>query len=112
MSIKIKIKKGDKVVIIAGKDKGKEGKVLLVDRKKNRVVVEGINMITKHQKPNAAYQQGGIIKREAPIHVSNVMYLHNNKPTRIGYKVEVIEKDGKQIKEKKRVAKSTGEVID
>lgn len=108
----IKIKRGDKVVIIAGKDKGKEGKVLLVDRKKNRVIVEGYNMITKHQKPNAAHQQGGIIKKEAAIHVSNVMYLHNNKPTRIGYKVEMVEKDGKQVKVKKRVAKSTGEVID
>ena len=108
----VKIKKGDLVVVTTGKDKGKQGKVVLIDRKKSRVVVEGINMITKHQKPSATHQQGGIIKKEAAIHVSNVMYLHNGKATRIGYKIETIEKDGKQVKVKKRVARSTGEVID
>ena len=107
----MKIKKGDKVVVIAGVDKGKEGKVLFVDRKNDKVIVEGVNMIKKHQKP-AANQQGGIIQREAAINVSNVMYLYKGKPTRIGYKVEKIERDGKMVNSKQRIAKSTGEVID
>ncbi len=100
----VKIKKGDTVRVIAGKDKGKEGKVLSVDPKKNRVIVEGINVITKSQKPGAGAPQGGIINREAPIDISNVMYLHNGKVTRIGYKI-----DGDK---KVRVAKKTGDVID
>ena len=99
-----KLKSGDKVVVITGKDKGKEGKILVVDRKKSRVIVEGINMVSKHTKPNAVNQQGGIIKKEAFIDASNVMYVHNGKPTRLGAKIE----NGK----KSRVAKSTGEVID
>jgi len=98
----IKIKKGDTVKVIAGKDKDKEGKVLSV--KDGKVIVEGINMITKHSKPSVANQQGGIINKEAPIDISNVMYLHKGKVTRVGFKVE----DGKKV----RVAKSTGEVID
>lgn len=100
----MKIKTGDTVKVIAGKDKDKEGKVLSVDKKTGRVVVEGVNMVTKHAKPSASNQQGGIINREAPIDVSNVMYVQNGKTTRIGYKVE----DGKKV----RVAKKTGEVID
>lgn len=107
----MKIKKGDKVVVIAGVDKGKEGKVLLVDRKNERVIVEGINMVKKHQKASAN-QQGGIIDKEAPISASNVMFLYKGKPTRIGYKVERVEKDGKMTNVKQRIAKSTGEVID
>lgn len=109
---KMKLKKGDLVRVIAGKDKGRDGKILVADRKKNRVIVEGINMITKHQKPNAAHPQGGLIKREAAIHVSNVMYLHNGVPTKIGYKLETAVKDGKNVTVKKRIAKKTGEVID
>jgi large subunit ribosomal protein L24 len=108
----MKLKKGDRVRVIAGKDVTKEGKILVVDRKKNRVIVEGINMITKHQKPSRGNQTGGIIKREAALDVSNVMYLHKGKPTRIGYKLEVVEKDGKKVITKQRIAKSTGEVID
>lgn len=100
----IKIKKGDTVKIIAGKDKDKEGKVLVVDPKKNRVVVEGVNMVTKHTKPSAANQAGGIISKEAPIDISNVMYLHKGKATRLGYKLE----GDKKV----RIAKSTGDVID
>lgn len=100
----MKIKTGDTVKVIAGKDKDKEGKILSVNRKTGRVIVEGINMVTKHAKPSAANQQGGIVNREAPIDASNVMYLHKGKATRLGYKVE----DGKKV----RVAKSTGEVID
>lgn len=99
-----KIKKGDTVKVIAGKDKDKEGKVMAVDRKKNKVLVEGINMITKHEKPSAANQNGGIVQKEAPIDASNVMYVHKGKATRIGFK---IEKD-----KKVRYAKSTGDVID
>ena len=100
----MKIKTGDTVKVIAGKDKDKEGKVLSVDKKTGRVVVEGVNMVTKHAKPSASNQQGGIINKEAPIDASNVMYVQNGKATRIGYKVE----DGKKV----RIAKKTGEVID
>ena len=71
-----KIKKGDTVKVIAGKDKDKEGKVIAVDTKNHRVLVEGVNMVTKHTKPSAANQQGGIVETEAYIAVSNVMYLH------------------------------------
>lgn len=108
----IKLKKGDKVVVIAGKDKGKEGKILLVDRKKRRVIVEGINMISKHTKPSPVNQQGGIIRKENYIDISNVMYVLNGKPTRIGYKLTTETKDGKEVVVKQRIAKSTGEVID
>lgn len=98
----VKIKRGDTVKVIAGKDKDKEGKVLSV--KEGRVIVEGVNMITKHAKPSMSNQQGGIVTKEAPIDLSNVMYLYKGKATRIGYKM-----DGDK---KVRVAKSTGEVID
>ena len=99
-----KIKKGDTVKVIAGKDKDKEGKVVSVDQKNNKVVVEGINMITKHSKPSASNPNGGIIQKEAPIDASNVMYVHNGKATRVGFKME----NDKKV----RFAKSTGEVID
>ena len=100
----MKIKKGDLVKVIAGKDKDKEGKVLAVNKEKNTVVVEGINMVTKHTKPSATNQNGGIVKQEGPIDASNVMYIHKGKATRVGFKL-----DGDK---KVRVAKSTGEVID
>ena len=99
-----KIKKGDTVKVIAGKDKDKEGKVIAVDTKNHRVLVEGVNMVTKHTKPSAANQQGGIVETEAYIAVSNVMYLHKGQPTRIGFKM-----DGDR---KVRFAKKTGDVID
>ena len=99
-----KIKKGDTVKVIAGKDKDKEGKVVSVDRKNNKVVVEGINKITKHEKPSVANQAGGIVQKEAPIDASNVMYVHKGKATRIGFKIE----NGKKV----RYAKSTGDVVD
>jgi len=108
-SQKIKLKRGDVVQVIAGKEVGRTGKILLVDRTKGKVVVEGLNMQTKHQKSNRANQTGGISRREAPLHVSNVMYLHKDKPTRLGYKVEV---SASGEKTKKRYAKSTGEIID
>ena len=99
-----KIKKGDQVRVIAGKDIGKEGKVILVNTKKDTVVVEGVNMISKHTKPSAANQNGGIIEKEAPLHISNVMYLHKGKPTRVGFRIE----GDKKV----RYAKTTGETID
>ena len=100
----MKIKVGDMVKVIAGKDKDKEGKVLAVNHKDNTLLVEGVNMITKHTKPSAANQNGGIIKQEGPIDASNVMYLHKGQATRIGFKLD----GDKEV----RVAKSTGEVID
>ena len=100
----MKIKKGDLVKVIAGKDKDKEGKVIAVNTKKNTLLVEGINMVTKHAKPSMANQQGGIIHQEAPIDASNVMLLHNGKATRVGFKIE----GDKKV----RFAKATGEVID
>lgn len=100
----LKIKKGDTVKVIAGSQKDKEGKVLAVNQKEGKVVVEGVNMLTKHTKPSAANQNGGIIHQEGPINISNVMYVHKGKPTRVGIKM-----DGDK---KVRYAKSTGEVID
>nr|WP_091234535.1 50S ribosomal protein L24 [Anaerobium acetethylicum] len=100
----MKIKKGDTVKVIAGKDKDKTGKIININMKNNTVLVEGVNMMTKHAKPSAANQNGGIIHQESPIDVSNVMYVHNGKATRIGYTM----KNDKKV----RVAKSTGEVID
>ena len=100
----LKIKKGDTVKLIAGKDKGTEGKVLSVDAKNHKVVVEGANMVTKHTKPSAANQNGGIIQKEAPIDISNVMLVVDGKATRVGFKME----GDKKV----RFAKSTGKVID
>ena len=84
----MKIKKGDTVKVIAGKDKDKEGKVIAVNKKDNKVLVEGVNMLTKHTKPSAANQNGGIIHQEGPIDASNVMYLHKGKATRVGFKMD------------------------
>ena len=100
----MKIKKGDLVKVIAGKDKDKEGKVIAVNMKKNTVLVEGVNMVTKHSKPSMANQQGGIVHQEGPIDISNVMYVHKGKATRIGFKM-----DGHK---KVRFANSTVDVID
>ena len=100
------VKKGDKVVVISGKDKGKQGTILEAYPKKNRVLVEGVNIVKKHSKPSQANPQGGIISQEAAIHVSNVMPLDpkTGKPTRVGYKIE----NGKKV----RVAKISGETLD
>ncbi len=100
----MKIKKGDTVKVIAGKDTGKEGKVLVVDHKNAKVVVEGVNMVTKHMKPSQANQNGGIVQKEAAIDVSNVMLVFKGKTTRVGFKM-----DGDK---KVRFAKATGDVID
>ncbi|MGR3766489.1 50S ribosomal protein L24 [Rossellomorea sp. NS-SX7] len=100
------VKKGDKVVVITGKDKGKTGTVLAAFPKKDRVLVEGINVVKKHAKPSQMNPQGGIISQEASVHVSNVMLLDpkSNEATRVGYKTE----NGKKV----RVAKKSGEVLD
>ncbi|ACJ32500.1 50S ribosomal protein L24 [Anoxybacillus sp. LAT_35] len=100
------VKKGDKVQVISGKDKGKQGVILAAFPKKNRVLVEGVNIVKKHVKPSQANPQGGIINQEAPIHVSNVMPLDpkTGLPTRVGYKVV----DGKKV----RYAKRSGEILD
>ena len=100
----LKIKKGDTVRVIAGKDKDKEGKVLAVDAKAGTVLVEGVNMIKKHVKPGRTNQEGGIITQEGPINLSNVMYVHNGKATRVGFAIE----NGKKV----RFAKSSNQAID
>ena len=100
----MKIKKGDLVKVIAGKDINNEGKVIAVNAKNNTLLVEGINMVTKHTKPSMSNQQGRIVHQEAPIDASNVMLIHDGKPTRVGFKM-----DGDK---KVRFAKSTGKVID
>jgi len=107
----MKIKKGDTVKVITGKDNGAEGKVLSVDVKKNKVLVEGVNKITKHQKPSQSNPNGGIVEKEAPIDISNVMLVVNGKTTRVGFKRVPDEKRPGKTKAL-RVAKSTGEVID
>ena len=100
----MKIKKGDTVKVIAGKDKDKEGKVISVNPKKGAVLVEGVNMVTKHTKPSMANQQGGIVEKEAWLDASNVMVMHEGKATRVGFKME----GDKKV----RFAKTTGKVID
>ncbi len=100
----MRIKKGDNVQVIAGKDKGKSGKVISVDYKKRKVVVEGVNMIAKHEKPSATNQDGGIVHKEAALDLSNVMFEHNGKPVRIGFRV-----DGEK---KVRFDRKSGEAVD
>jgi large subunit ribosomal protein L24 len=104
---KLHVKKEDTVIVITGKDKGKKGRVIAAYPRENRVLVEGVNLVKKHQKPNQQNPQGGIITQEAPIHVSNVMLIDpkSGQPTRIGYKVL---ENGTKV----RVAKKSGEVID
>ena len=100
----MKIVKGDTVIVISGKDRGKEGVVSRVLPASNKVIVDGVNVAKKHQKPRKANEQGGIIDRDMPIHVSNVMLVHRGEPTRVGFKVNP---DGSKV----RIAKSTGEEI-
>ena len=104
--MKLKIKKGDKVIVITGKDKGKTGEVTKVLVQENKVIVSGINIAKRHTKPSQE-SAGGIISKEMPIHVSNVAYVDpkTNKPTRLGIKMD---KDGHKV----RVAKKSGEVVD
>ena len=102
---KLHVKKGDTVQVLSGNDKGKQGKVMSVDTEKNRAIVEGVNMVSKHTKPNTKQPQGGIIKQEAAIHVSNLQLIdpQSGKPTRVGFKF-----DGDK---KIRYAKKSGEEI-
>lgn len=104
---KVSIKRGDKVVVIAGKDKQKSGLVLAVYPKDQRVLVEGVNVVKRHTKPNMANPEGGIIEKEAPIHISNVQLADpkSGEATRVGYK---LLEDGTKV----RYAKKSGEVID
>ena len=101
--IKLKIKTGDTVRVITGEHKGEEGKIVKVFIEKNRAIVEGVNMVSKHTKPSAENPQGGIIKKEATIHISNLMLLENGTTTRVGYRM-----DGDN---KVRFSKKTKEVI-
>lgn len=103
--VKLKIKKGDNVTVIAGDDKGKKGRVLEVFVEKGRAIVEGVNMVSKHTKPNAKHPQGGIIKQEAAVNISNLMVSDSNgAPTRVGRRMG---ENGKLV----RYAKTTGEEI-
>jgi large subunit ribosomal protein L24 len=104
--IKLHVKTGDNVMVISGKDKGKKGRILAAYPKTGRVLVEGVNMVKKHTRPNASNPQGGIVTQEAPIHSSNVMIIDpkTGEPTRIGHKIV----DGKKV----RIAKKSGEVLD
>lgn len=103
--MKLKIKTGDTVRVIAGESKGSEGKVLRVDREKNKAIVEGVNLVSKHTKPSAQNPQGGIVQKEAYIHISNLSLIDpkTKKTTRIGYEV----RDGKKV----RISKKSNEVI-
>ncbi|HRZ42623.1 MAG TPA: 50S ribosomal protein L24 [Bacteroidales bacterium] len=103
---KLKIKKNDTVKVISGEDKGQQGRVLRVDVEKERAIVEGINLVSKHSKPTSKNPQGGIVKREAAIHVSNLMLVDGKgNATKVGKKLD--EKSGKMV----RYSKKTGEVI-
>lgn len=103
--MKLRIKTGDTVRIIAGDHKGTEGKVVMVDREKNKAIVEGANMVSKHEKPSAQNPQGGIVKKEAPIHLSNLSLIDpkSSETTRVGYEV----RDGNKV----RFSKKSNEVI-
>ena len=104
--MKLHVKKGDTVLVLSGNDKGKRGKVMSVDVKSQRAIVEGVRMMSKHTRPNAEHPQGGIIKQEAPIHISNLMVVDNEgNPTRVGRKLD--EKTGKLT----RYSKKNGEII-
>jgi len=99
---KFKIKTGDNVRVIAGEHKGEEGKIVKMLLEKNRAIVEGVNMVSKHKKPSATSPQGGIEKIEAPLHISNLMLVENGKTVRVGYKIE----DGKKIRFSRKSNKS------
>lgn len=104
MQKKLHIKVGDTVKVLSGEARGQEGKVIYIDRNKERVAVEGVNVVKRHTKPSAANPQGGIVEKEAGLHISNLMVVHNGEPTRIGRREN---KDGKLV----RFAKKTGEEI-
>jgi large subunit ribosomal protein L24 len=103
--VKFKLKKGDLVRVISGEAKGEKGKILSIDTKKQRALVEGVNMVSKHSKPSAKNTQGGIVKQEGSIHISNLMYLENDKTVRLGRSTDA--KSGKSV----RISKATKEVV-
>lgn len=109
--LKTKLKKNDNVKVIAGNDRNATGKILFIDREKGRVIVEGVNIMHRHTKPNQKNQQGGIVKREAPINISNVMLIDpkSGEPTRVGTKLIDDETTGKT--KRMRYGKSSGEII-
>ncbi len=100
--IKLKIKTGDKVRVTAGDHRGEEGKIVKVLIESNKAIVEGVNMISKHTKPSAKSPQGGIVKKEAPLHISNLMLVEDGKTTRVGYRNE----DGKKVRFSKKSDKA------
>jgi large subunit ribosomal protein L24 len=102
---KLKLKKGDTVKVISGESRGQEGKIVSIDTTKNRVIVEGVNLISKHTKPSAKNANGGIVKQEGSIHISNLMYLEGGKTVRVGRKVN------ETTKKIERISKKTKEVI-
>ncbi len=104
MQKKLHIKVGDTVKVLSGEHRGQEGKVLTIDRSKERATVEGINIVKKHTKPDAANPQGGVVEKEAGLHISNLMLVVNGTPTKVG---RSLNKDGKLV----RIAKKTGEEI-
>ena len=103
--VKLKLKVGDKVQVNAGEHKGSQGSIVSLDKVKNRAIVEGVNLVSKHQKPSSNNPQGGIIQKEAPIHISNLSLLDpkDGSPTRVGYEI----RDGKKV----RVSKKSNEVL-
>ena len=109
--VKTRLKKNDTVKVVSGNARGTVGKVLFIDRKKGRLIVEGVNIVHRHTKPSPKNQQGGIIKREAPINMTNVMLMcpKTNEPTRIGSKVIKDEKTGKVSR--MRLSRKSGEII-
>ena len=111
---KLNVKKGDTVVVISGKDKGKQGKILVAYPEKERVVVQNANMIVKHVKPRRQGEPGGRIEKEGPIHASNVMLVcpKCDKPTRIAHKLKEVEISGEKKQKSVRVCKKCGKVID
>ena len=104
MQNKLHIKLGDTVKVITGESQGQEGKILDIDRKNLRAVVEGLNMVKKHMKPSASSPQGGIVEKEMSIHTSNLMLVHKNKPVKVGFKVDKKNK-------KNRINKKNGDTI-
>ncbi|MBI2259823.1 MAG: 50S ribosomal protein L24 [Flavobacteriia bacterium] len=104
MQKKLHIKKGDLVKVLSGESRGQEGKIINIDRKKDRAIVEGINLIKKHQKPNSANPEGGIVEKEGSIHISNLMLVHKGVASRIGRKLNA---EGKLV----RYSKKSGEEI-
>lgn len=107
----MKVRKNDQVVVIAGNARGKRGKVLKVFPERSRVIVEGVNIIKRHTRPNQRNPQGGIVQREAPIHISNVMLVDpkTNEPTRVGMKV--VKDEGTRKQQRMRVSRTTGETF-